>query len=125
MLRLQFYPLIFGISVTIILVGCQQKSTDKSRQNTKSDQIITLIARCKAKPPTEDWRGNNLIAAAEAVNAELKATGDKLSVRIQLIQDDKDWGATRRSLSWHRMPIKPQTLSFLGMNILEIGPLLT
>ena len=93
MLRPQFYCLIFGISVTIMLVGCQQKSTDKNRQNTKGDQVITLIARCKAKPPTEDWRGNNLIAAAEAVNAELQAIGDKRGVRIQLIQDDKDWGA--------------------------------
>jgi hypothetical protein len=73
-----------------MLVGCQQKSTDKNRQNTKGDQVITLIARCKAKPPTEDWRGNNLIAAAEAVNAELQAIGDKRGVRIQLIQDDKD-----------------------------------
>ena len=111
--------------MTIILVGWQQKSADENRQNTDGDQVITLIAHCKAKAPTEDWRGNNLIAAAEAVNAGLQATGDKLSVRIQLIQDDKDWGATRRSLSWHRMPIKSQTLSFLGMNILEIGPLLT
>ena len=93
MLRSQFYPLIFGISVTIILIGCQQKSTDKNRQSTKGNQVITLIVRCKAKPPTEDWRGNNLIAAAEVVNAELQAAEDKRSVRIQLIQDDKDWGA--------------------------------
>ena len=93
MLRSQLYPLIFGISVTIILIGCQQKSTDKNRQSTKGNQVITLIVRCKAKPPTEDWRGNNLIAAAEVVNAELQAAEDKRSVRIQLIQDDKDWGA--------------------------------
>jgi hypothetical protein len=62
------YPLIFGISVTIILVDCQQKSTDKNRQNTEGDPVITLVARCKAKPPTEDWGGNNLIATAEVVN---------------------------------------------------------
>ena len=78
--------------MTIILVGWQRKSADENRQNTDGDQVITLIAHCKAKAPTEDWRGNNLIAA-EVVNAELKATGDKPSVRIQLIQDDKDWGA--------------------------------
>ena len=79
--------------MTIILVGWQRKSADENRQNTDVDQVITLIAHCKAKAPTEDWRGNHLIAAAEAVNAELKATGDKLSVRIQLMTDDNDGGA--------------------------------
>ena len=38
-------------------------------------ELVTLVARCRAKPPTEDSRCNNLLAGVAAVNADLAAAG--------------------------------------------------
>ncbi|MCI0395625.1 MAG: extracellular solute-binding protein [Chloroflexi bacterium] len=55
-------------------------------------QTITLVARCKAAPPHEDGRCNNLVAAAEAANQELEEMGDNRRIQVEAIQDNKDWG---------------------------------
>ncbi|MBE9507682.1 MAG: hypothetical protein IMY86_06490, partial [Chloroflexi bacterium] len=39
-------------------------------------EMVTIVARCRAKPPTEDWRCNNLLHVVADVNADLEAAGD-------------------------------------------------
>jgi len=53
---------------------------------------ITLVARCKAAPPHENGRCNNLMSAVGAANAELTAQGDNRRIALEPIQDDADWG---------------------------------
>ena len=60
-----------------------------SAQNTET---ITLTARCRAKPPMENWRCNNFILAAQELNADLEAAGDPRRVKVKIIQDNEDWG---------------------------------
>ncbi|MGH2545041.1 MAG: extracellular solute-binding protein, partial [Ardenticatenaceae bacterium] len=55
-------------------------------------ETVTLVARCKAAPPHEDGRCNNLVAAVDAANAELAETGDNRQIQLEIIQDNKDWG---------------------------------
>jgi inositol-phosphate transport system substrate-binding protein len=55
-------------------------------------ELVTIVARCRAKPPTEDWRCNNLLFAVAAVNADLAADGDSRRVVVETIQDNTDWG---------------------------------
>ncbi len=58
------------------------------------DEIMTvnLVARCKASPPYENGRCDNLTAAVEAANAVLEANGDNRRIALETIQDDADWG---------------------------------
>ena len=60
-----------------------------SAQNTET---ITLTARCRAKPPMENWRCNNFILAAQELNADLEAAGDSRRVKVKIIQDNENWG---------------------------------
>jgi inositol-phosphate transport system substrate-binding protein len=53
---------------------------------------VTLVARCKATPPFEDGRCNNLLSAVGAANAELSAQGDNRRIALETIQDDAQWG---------------------------------
>ncbi|MBE9478913.1 MAG: hypothetical protein IMY80_03025, partial [Chloroflexi bacterium] len=55
-------------------------------------EMVTIVARCRAKPPTEDWRCNNLLFAVAAVNADLEAAGDTRRVMVETIQDNTDFG---------------------------------
>ncbi len=55
-------------------------------------ELVTIVARCRAKPPTEDWRCNNLLFAVAAVNADLAADGDSRRVVVETIQDNTGWG---------------------------------
>jgi inositol-phosphate transport system substrate-binding protein len=55
-------------------------------------ELVTLTARCKANPPTEDGRCNNLLAAVVSANAQLEAAGDNRRIQLETIQDNKDWG---------------------------------
>ena len=43
-------------------------------------ELVTIVARCRAKPPTEDWRCNNLLFGVADVNADLEAAGDSRRV---------------------------------------------
>ena len=55
-------------------------------------ELITLTARCKANPPTEDGRCNNLLAAVVSANSQLEAAGESRRIQLETIQDNKDWG---------------------------------
>lgn len=55
-------------------------------------QLITLTARCKASPPYENGRCNNLLAAVGPANAALAEMGDDRRIELVTIQDDADWG---------------------------------
>lgn len=55
-------------------------------------ELVTLVARCRAKPPTEDWRCNNLLFGVAEVNADLEAAGDSRRVVLKTIQDNTDFG---------------------------------
>lgn len=55
-------------------------------------ETITLTARCKAAPPQEDGRCNNLESAVDSANAELESAGDNRRIALETIQDDLGWG---------------------------------
>lgn len=55
-------------------------------------ELVTVVARCRAKPPTEDWRCNNLLDAVADVNADLEAAGDSRRVVVETIQDNTGFG---------------------------------
>jgi inositol-phosphate transport system substrate-binding protein len=55
-------------------------------------ELITIVARCRAKPPREDWRCNNLLLGVSAVNADLAAAGDSRRVAVEIIQDNTEFG---------------------------------
>jgi inositol-phosphate transport system substrate-binding protein len=55
-------------------------------------EVVHLVARCKASPPYEDGRCNNLVAAVGAANAALAEAGDDRRIELEAIQDDADWG---------------------------------
>ncbi|MCJ7625826.1 MAG: extracellular solute-binding protein [Anaerolineaceae bacterium] len=54
--------------------------------------LIPLVARCKASPPYENGRCDNLVKAVGAANAALAAAGDDRRIDLEIIQDDPDWG---------------------------------
>ncbi len=55
-------------------------------------ELVKLVARCKASPPFEDGRCNNLVSAVGAANAALAEAGDARRLGLETIQDDADWG---------------------------------
>ncbi|MFQ5398532.1 MAG: extracellular solute-binding protein [Anaerolineae bacterium] len=55
-------------------------------------QEVKLTARCKASPPYENGRCDNLVAAVGAANAALAEAGDNRRIALETIQDDADWG---------------------------------
>jgi len=55
-------------------------------------ELIHIVARCKASPPYEDGRCNNLVAAVGAANQALAEAGDDRRIELESIQDDADWG---------------------------------
>ena len=67
---------------------------DGEGQEPAADEIetVTLTARCKAAPPYEDGRCDNLAAAVADANAELEAAGDNRRIALNTIQDDLAWG---------------------------------
>jgi len=55
-------------------------------------QLVHLVARCKASPPYENGRCDNLVKAVGAANAALAAAGDDRRIELETIQDDANWG---------------------------------
>ena len=55
-------------------------------------EFVSLTARCRAKPPNEDGRCNNLLRAIPAANAALEAAGDNRRLGLTIISDNEDWG---------------------------------
>ena len=75
----------------LMLIGCFVVSGGLVALG-QDTETITITVRCRAKPPMEDWRGNNFILAAEGLNADLEAAGDSRRVEVVIIQDNIDWG---------------------------------
>ena len=55
-------------------------------------ELVTLVARCKATPQTEEGRCNNLLRGVVDANETLAADGDSRRVELKIIQDNADWG---------------------------------
>ena len=77
--------------LVLMLIGCFVVAGGlvALAQNTET---ITITVRCRAKPPMENWRGNNFILAAKELNADLEAAGDPRRVEVVINQDNIDWG---------------------------------
>ncbi len=73
---------ILALAVGLVLGGLVALAEDE----------ITLTVRCRAKPPMENWRGDNFIEAANAFNAAMAAVGNPLRVAVEVIQDNIGWG---------------------------------
>ncbi len=54
--------------------------------------LVELVARCKAAPPHEEGRCNNLVSAVGAANQALAEMGDDRRIDLEIIQDNADWG---------------------------------
>jgi inositol-phosphate transport system substrate-binding protein len=55
-------------------------------------EIIPIKIRARAKPPMENWRGLNFLVAERDLNADLEAIGDPRRVKVEIIQDNMEWG---------------------------------
>ena len=55
-------------------------------------EIIPIKMRARAKPPMENWRGLNFLVAERDLNADLEAVGDPRRVKVEIIQDNMEWG---------------------------------
>ena len=76
------------IVASVLLAGCGTAPTEVA----VGGELITIVARCRAKPPTEDWRCNNLLHVVADVNADLEAAGDSRRVVVKTIQDNTGFG---------------------------------
>jgi inositol-phosphate transport system substrate-binding protein len=54
--------------------------------------LVSIVARCKAAPPHELGRCNNLVSAVGAANQALAEMGDSRRIDLEIIQDNADWG---------------------------------
>ncbi len=54
--------------------------------------LVSIVARCKASPPFENGRCDNLTRAVGAANAALAEAGDDRRIDLTTIMDDADWG---------------------------------
>jgi inositol-phosphate transport system substrate-binding protein len=61
---------------------------------------VVLKVRTKAGPPFEDWRGNNFVEVVPMLNEQLKQEGDARQVKLELIQDNKDWGLYKQEFEF-------------------------
>jgi len=75
--------------ITGVIFAGSQKEVEKAPAGV---ELVTITARCRAKPPMEDWRGNNILMAVPEVNALLEAKGDNRRLQAEVIQDNMDWG---------------------------------
>ena len=76
---------------------CHSEGRVRSHQEVEVEvpvggELVTLVARCRARPPTEDWRCNNLLFGVAEVNADLEAAGDSRRVVLKTIQDNTGFG---------------------------------
>ena len=73
----------------LVLIGCFMVTGMALAQ---PEEVVKITVRCRAKPPMENWRGNNFLLAVEELNADLEAAGDPRRVKVEIIQDNMDWG---------------------------------
>ncbi len=84
-LRAKSRIIVVALAVGLFLLG-------GAISYAQETETTTFTVRTRAKPPMENWRGDNFLLAAEELNADLKAAGDPRRVEIELIQDNTDWG---------------------------------
>jgi hypothetical protein len=60
--------------------------------------LVTIVARCKAAPPHEEGRCNNLVSAVGAANAALAEAGDDRRIDLEIIM----LGSGRTAGGYHR-----------------------
>jgi len=80
--------ILLGIVFALVAAACTSSDTEDSG-------LVTIVARCKAAPPVEDGRCNNLLKGVVDANAALAAAGDDRRVEVKIIQDNADWGDYR------------------------------
>ena len=80
----------FTLLLSLVAAACGEKEVIK--EVPVQVQEVTMTARCRAKPPTEDWRCNNLKIAVADVNLALLAAGDSRQIKLNIIQDNNEWG---------------------------------
>jgi inositol-phosphate transport system substrate-binding protein len=74
------------------VVVTQEVEVIKEVEKEGATEEVPIVARCKASPPYENGRCNNLLSAVGAANAALAEAGDKRRIALEIIQDDADWG---------------------------------
>jgi len=77
------------LSVILIVILVMSFTVIALAQDT---EVVPIKIRCRAKPPMENWRGNNFLIAAQDLNADLEAVGDPRRVEVEVIQDNMGWG---------------------------------
>jgi len=77
------------LSIMLIVILITSFTVMALAQDT---EIVPIKVRCRAKPPMEDWRGNNFLVAEKDLNADLEAMGDPRRVKVEIIQDNLGWG---------------------------------
>ena len=55
-------------------------------------EVVPIKVRCRAKPPMENWRGNNFLIVTQDLNTDLEAIGDPRHIKVEVIQDNLGWG---------------------------------
>ena len=78
--------ILLGMALALVAAACT------SSDSADDSGLVTIVARCKANPPTEDGRCNNLLKGVVDANAQLAADGDDRRVEVKIIQDNADWG---------------------------------
>ena len=78
--------ILLGVVFAMVAAACTSSDT------AEDSGLVTIVARCKANPPTEDGRCNNLLKGVVDANAQLAADGDDRRVEVRIIQDNADWG---------------------------------
>ncbi len=78
--------ILLGVVFAMVAAACT------SSDDAEDSGLVTIVARCKANPPTEDGRCNNLLKGVVDANAQLAADGDDRRVELKIIQDNADWG---------------------------------
>ncbi len=89
--RRWLFPLAFTLMLSLVAAACGEKEVIK----VVPVQEVTMTARCRAYPPTEDWRCNNLKIAVADVNLALLAAGDSRQINLNIVQVNSvlvDWG---------------------------------
>ena len=85
-------PTRFRALILLGVVFARVAASCTSSDTAEDSGLVTIVARCKANPPTEDGRCNNLLKGVVDANAQLAADGDDRRVEVKIIQDNADWG---------------------------------
>ena len=95
--RRWLFPAAFTLMLSLVAAACGEKEVIK--EVPVQVQEVTMTARCRAKPPTEDWRCNSFKIAVADVNLALLAAGDSRQIKLNIIlvnSDLVDWGPYRQ-----------------------------